>query len=290
MFGHDIITILIAFLAAANCGLLGSFVMLRKKAMLGDAIAHAIAPGIVIMFLLTKSMHPLFFGLGALLSGLGVTLLIGFLNKRIGVTSGAAIELGAAFFFALGILLISIYAKSVDLDPSCVWNSSLETASLDVVKWGGFDIPRAFLLLSMLLLLNTLFIYFGYRALFFIAFDASFAKSMGISVQRWDRAFMLLVAFNIVICFRIINAPLVVGFLTMPPAIAWLVTDSLPMLLGHTFVVSALLAMNGYWAAKVTGLSLTGMMMVVGGLLFLGLSLLVRYQESTAASQRKKSA
>ena len=113
---------------------------------------------------------------------------------------------------------------------------------------------------------------------------------MGISAQRWDRAFMLLVAFNIVICFRIINAPLVVGFLTMPPAIAWLVTDSLPMLLGHTFVVSALLAMNGYWAAKVTGLSLTGMMMVVGGLLFLGLSLLVRYQESTAASQRKKSA
>ncbi|MGB0356697.1 MAG: metal ABC transporter permease [Cytophagales bacterium] len=286
MINNDITTILIAFLAAVNCGLLGSFMVLRKRAMFGDAIAHAILPGIVVMFLVTRSMNPFFFWLGALVSGVAVTLLIGFLDHNAMITKGAAIELGASFFFALGVLLISVYAKAVDLDPSCVWHSNLETACFDVWRWRGLAIPKALLFLGGTLVVNLVFVGLCYRALFLISFDNLFARSLGITVRLWDYGFMLLVTFNIVICFRIINAPLVVGFLTMPPAIAWLVTDRMSYLLGYTLMVSAILAMNGYWIAKATGLSLTGMMMVVGGVLFLGLSLLVRCKASVTPGRK----
>ena len=258
--------------------------------MLGDAIAHAILPGIVLIFLVTHSMHPLWLGLGALVSGSAVTFVIGFLNNKVGIPSGASISLGTSSFFALGILLLSVYAKTVDLDPSCVWNSNLETACFDIWRWHNFEIPRAVVYLGLLLIVNLMCVFCCYRCLFLIAFDAPFAQSIGVSVARWDHLFMLLVTFNIVVCFRIINAPLVVGFLTMPSAIAYLVTKRLPLLLCYTFVVSAILVMNGYWIAKGTGLSLTGMMMVIGGVLFWAFSLMMRPRANKQSRSKKKAA
>ena len=112
--------ILTGALVAITCALLGSFLLLRKMAMLGDAISHAVLPGIVLAFMISGSRDNVIMLIGASLAGLLVTLLIELLHKKVHLQEDASIGISFTWLFAIGVILISAYTEQVDLDQDCV--------------------------------------------------------------------------------------------------------------------------------------------------------------------------
>ena len=272
---HDIFTITIAFLAALNCSLIGVFLMLRRLVMVGDAISHAVLPGIVLSFMVVGKMNTGVILIGAIVAGCLAVLLISTLKGAIKINEGAAIGVTFTSFFAFGICLLSRYAHYVDLDQSCVLYGELSSAHFARLVGLGIDFgPRAIYLLLGLLLVNGTFIYLFYPLLIVSSFDASLATMSGLSIKKWHYAFLVLTAINIVAIFRIIGAPLVVGLLVGPATIAYLCTYRLSVLFAYTIVIDLVISLHGYLLAKTFDISLAGAMMVVVGSV-VGLFLLV---------------
>src|SRR5690606_24945826 len=108
--------ILTGALVAISAGLLGCFLVLRRMSMIGDAISHAVLPGIVIAYLISGSREPITVLIGASVLGLVTTFMIEYLQKKAKVQGDAAIGVTYTFLFAVGIILISLFAGQVDID------------------------------------------------------------------------------------------------------------------------------------------------------------------------------
>ncbi|MEL6413250.1 MAG: metal ABC transporter permease, partial [Bacteroidota bacterium] len=112
--------ILSTSLAAVNCSLIGCYLILRRAAMMGDAISHAVLPGIVIAVLLTGARSSLVILVGAGSLGILATMLMEFLHKAARVQLDASIGINFTWLFAIGVILISFFSHKVDLDPDCI--------------------------------------------------------------------------------------------------------------------------------------------------------------------------
>src|SRR5688572_18970176 len=119
------------FLVMLACGLLGNFLILRRMALVADAISHSILPGIVIAFLLGKSRGPVAMFFGAVVAGMLTTLLIEIIHRRSRIKQDAAIGIVFSTFFAAGVLMISLFAGQVDLDADCVLYGELGFAGAE---------------------------------------------------------------------------------------------------------------------------------------------------------------
>ena len=141
----DLPAMLAATLAAVACALLGNFLVLRRQSLMGDAISHAVLPGIVAGFLIagTRSTLPVFLGAGA--SALITVMMIGALRRVARVEAGAAMGVSFSILFALGVLLIEqAAARHVDLDADCVLYGQLEYISWTPPEsWSGLLTPDA---------------------------------------------------------------------------------------------------------------------------------------------------
>lgn len=262
--------ILASFLVAANAGLLGSFLILRKQAMIGDAISHAVLPGIAIAFMLTNTTHPFVLFLGAAVSSMAATLLIGFFERRIGISADVAIGITFTSFFALGVILVSLYTEKADLDQQCVLYGHPVLIPFDVWIYGDYVMgPKAIYLLGCLLISNILFIKLCYRPLLLTSFDPHFAQVIGINTTYWHYALMLFTAFTTVSAFKIVGAVLVIAFLSIPTATAYLLTDRLKSMIFYTLVIDAWVACLGYYLAIWMNGSIAGAMVTVAGFFFL---------------------
>jgi len=111
---------LMGFFVAASCGLIGNYLILRRMALVGDAISHSILPGIAIAFLLANSRSTPVMFVGALAAGILTTVIIEIIHKKSRVKQDAAIGIAFSTLFAIGVILISLYADKVDLDQECV--------------------------------------------------------------------------------------------------------------------------------------------------------------------------
>ena len=111
---------LTAIFTAISCAVLGAFLVLRKMTMVGDAISHAVLPGIAIAYLLSQSRSSLPMFLGAALVGVFATVVIEILSKKWKVQSDASIGMTFTTLFALGVVLITYWSDKVDLDQECV--------------------------------------------------------------------------------------------------------------------------------------------------------------------------
>src|SRR5690554_6833283 len=129
---NDFWIILTGVLVALNCGLLGCFLILRKMAMIGDAISHAVLPGIVLAFLFTGSRDSVTMLIGAGSLGVLTTFLIEFFHKRGKLQTDASIGVTFTFLFAVGVILISVFAGKVDLDQDCVLYGEIAYVPLDL--------------------------------------------------------------------------------------------------------------------------------------------------------------
>nr|WP_317170087.1 metal ABC transporter permease [Rhodocytophaga rosea] len=112
--------ILAGSLVAVCCSLLGCYLILRKMAMVGDAISHAVLPGIVLAFLFTGSRDSVPMLLGAGILGVLCTFLIEFFHTKARLQTDASIGVTFTWLFALGVILITVFAGQVDLDQDCV--------------------------------------------------------------------------------------------------------------------------------------------------------------------------
>src|SRR5690606_19060362 len=175
----DFWIILTGALVAVSAGLLGCFLVLRRMSMIGDAISHAVLPGIVIAFLLSGNREPLTILLGAGSLGLSSTFLIEYLSKKGKVPGDAAIGVTYTFLFAIGIILISLFAGQVDIDQDCVLYGEIAYVPIDtLISQSGQNLgPRPVYLLGFMLIMIIAFISLFFRQLSLAAFDPAFATA-----------------------------------------------------------------------------------------------------------------
>lgn len=262
--------ILTGTLVATCGGLLGAFLLLRKMSMVGDAISHAVLPGIVIAYLLSGSREVLPMLVGAAAFGVFATVVIEALYRKARLQSDAAIGITFTGLFALGIVLISLFAGQVDLDLDCVLFGEIAYVPIDVwITPGGVNMgPRAVWVTGGLLVLILALIGIGYKGLLLTTFNPEHAASIGISVAFWHYLLMSAVSITTVVSFESVGAILVVAFLIVPPATAYLLTNKLKPMLALTVLFGFGAAIGGYFLASWIDGSIAGAMSVAAGVFF----------------------
>lgn len=271
---NDLYIILTASLVATTCALLGCFLILRKMAMVGDAISHAVLPGIVIAFLISGSRDSLTMLLGAGLIGILTTFLIEFFHKKAKLQTDASIGVTFTWLFAVGVVLISLFAGKVDLDQDCVLYGEIAYVPLDVVITpDGQNIgPRALYIMGIILVLVLIFIIIFYKELFLTTFDPAFANAIGISTALWHYLLMSAVSATTVASFESVGAILVVALLIAPAATAYLITDNFKWMLIIASATGTLASISGYYVAVALDGSIAGAIAACAGVFF-GLAL-----------------
>lgn len=261
--------ILAGALTAVACAMVGSFLVLRRMAMLGDAISHAVLPGIALAFLFTGSRSSPVILVGAGLLGIVTAFLVELLHRRGRLQADASIGVTFTWLFALGVILISAYAGQIDLDQDCVLYGEIAYVPWDTLVVRGMDVgPRSFWLLGGIVSVNLLFILLGWDRLKITAFDPALAATLGVNVGLWHYLLMGAVSMTTVAAFEIVGAILVVAMLVAPAATAYLLTDRLGVMIGLAAAIGAASAAIGYFLAGWLNASIAGAMGVVAGLFY----------------------
>ena len=262
--------ILTGTLVAWLCGILGVFIVLRKLSMLGDAISHAVLPGIVIAYLISGDRSsPLLF-IGAALFGVAVTVLIELLNKKASMQSDASVGTSFTLFFSVGIVLVSLLASRVDIDADCVLHGEIGLVPFDRINRGGVDFgPRQLWVIGISFLVVGLVLLWAYKGLYLTSFNSEFAASLGVGIASWHYLLMSSVSLATVLSFEAVVAILVVGFLVIPPASAWLWSRRLNEMIILTLIMGFISAVAGYFLAVLLDSSIAATMCVVALIQFI---------------------
>ncbi len=272
--------VIVGMLGAMSCALLGNYLVLRRMSMMGDAISHAVLPGLAIAFLISGSRESLPMLIGAILIGVLTTLFIHGIDRLSGLDRGASMGVVFTTLFALGLILIRQAADHVDLDPGCVLYGAIELTPLDTYLWFGWEIPRAVFTNGAMLLINLLFIILFYKELKITSFDPALATTIGINANFMQYTLMTLVAATTIAAFESVGSILVIAMLIVPAATAHLLTDRLGLMLLISLIFAAISALLGHISAitvpKLFGFedtSTAGMMALTAGVLFGGVFL-----------------
>ena len=262
-------------LCAVAAALLGNFLVLRRLSMLGDAISHAVLPGLAVAFFITDSRNSLPMFLGALVVGMLTAFFTEWIRRAGRVDEGASMGVVFTSLFALGLVLIVQAADHVDLDPGCVLYGAIELTPFDMVRLGTWEVPRAVATLGVIALLNALFVTVFFKELRISAFDPALATALGINATWMHYALMVFVALTAVASFEAVGNILVVAMLIVPAATAYLITDRLSRMVCWSVLVAAVAAVSGHVAAITVPLwfgfrstTTAGMMAVMSGLIF----------------------
>jgi manganese/zinc/iron transport system permease protein len=268
--------IVTGMLSAMSCALLGNYLVLRRMSMMGDAISHAVLPGLAVAFLISGSRDSLAMMLGAVMIGVLTAFLIQLLGKLSGLDRGASMGVIFTTLFAIGLILIRQAADHVDLDPGCVLYGAIELTPLDVYDWGGFEIPRAAVTNAFMLMANLAFTLLFYKELKITSFDPALATTIGINADLMHYVLMTLVAATTIAAFESVGSILVIAMLIVPGAAAHLLTDRLAVMLAVSLVIAGLSAVLGHIGAiaipgwfGLPDTSTAGMMAVAVGAIFL---------------------
>lgn len=266
---QDFWILLVVILLSVPASLLGAFLMLRKMGMLTDAIAHSILPGIVIAYLMTNKKDSLTILLLASLFGLITTFIIAWIEKRLKNRNDAATGISFTFLFAVGIVLVTLFAEQADLDPDCVLFGEMLYIPFETILFGKQEIPRTLPIALSVFILVILFIKLAYRKLKLISFDESYAFSIGISVALWHYTLISLVSVLTVASFEILGSVLVIALFMFPPATAFLMSKKLEQLLYISLIISILSIILGYYLSVWQGGSSAASIVIIQGVFFM---------------------
>ena len=260
---------MIAVVVAAACALPGTFLVLRKMAMMSDAISHAILPGIVVVFFLTQDLTSPLLILGATLTGVLTVALVELLNRTRLVKEDAAIGLVFPALFSIGVILIAHYAGDVHLDVDAVLLGELAFAPFNRFTVGGYDLgPKALFVMGGIGLLNAAFLTLFYKELKLVTFDAGLAAALGFVPGALHYALMALVSVTAVGAFDAVGSILVVALMIGPPATAYLLTDRLAWMIVLGVALGTVSAVGGFWMAHALDASIAGSMATMVGVVF----------------------
>lgn len=268
--------VLTGAVCAIACALPGCFLVLRQMSMMGDAISHAVLPGLAIAFLLTGSRSSLGMFVGAAVVGVMTAVFTQWISQFGKVDRGAAMGVVFTTLFAAGLVLIVQAADHVDLDPGCVLYGALEFTPLEIgLVLGGIEIPQAFIKMCSILLLNVVVISLMYKEFVISSFDPSLAATLNMHPNVMHYTLMTLVSVTVVAAFEAVGSIIVIAMLIGPPSAAYLLSSRLSIMLVLSAVFATLAAVGGHVGALVVppllgfdGTSTSGMMATVSGLLF----------------------
>ena len=276
--------ILIGILAAIACALPGNFLVLRKQALIGDAISHVVLPGIVLAFLVTQALDAWAMLLGACAAALFAVVMIDVIKRVSRIEVGAIMGVVFTTLFALGVLLLEqSSASSVHLDvehalmgnlESLIWLEAWGWASLlDPVALAGLppELPRLALTLALIIVLLILF----WRPLTLSTFDEGYADSLGLPVRAISLGLVMVAALAAVTAFDAVGSIIVIAMFICPAAAARLMTDRLRSQIWWSVGFAALSASLGYvlagygplWIGLNNSVSAAGMIAAVSGLI-----------------------
>jgi manganese/zinc/iron transport system permease protein len=264
----DLAIILTAALLGTSCGLLGPFLVLRRQVLLSDAVAHAVLPGIVLVYLLFGSRAPLPVILGAGL--FAVICVIGIEQIRATglVKADAAIGLVFPTLFALGVLGVTTFASGVHLDLDSTIYGEIAFTPFRTWELFGVEMARSLPLLGAVAAGNLALLVLLWKELKASTFDPVFSEVNGISPELVSRIVLIAVAVTAVTAFESVGAILVVTMLIVPAATAYLLTVRLLPLVVVSVLVGWFSAVGGYGSAIALDASIAGAMGLVATLCF----------------------
>lgn len=272
--------VLAGMLCAVAASLPGNFLLLRRMSLLGDAISHAILPGLAVAFFVSESRSswPMF--LGAVIVGILTALFTEWIRNFGDVDEGASMGVVFTTLFAIGLVMIVQAADHVDLDPGCVLYGAIEMTPLDTLDVAGEPIPRVVIVLGAVTLVNLLFVVLFLKELTLSAFDPALATSVGFSARLMHYLLMVIVAVTAVASFETAGNILVVAMFVVPPATAFLLTERLGVMIFCSAIIAMLSAILGHLSAVFLphafgyqSTSTSGMMALCAGMLFFVASL-----------------
>lgn len=260
---------IIASIVAVACALPGVFLVLRRMAMMSDAISHSILLGIVLAFFITKDLNSPFLIVAAALTGVVTVSLVELVHRTRLVKADAAIGLIFPVLFSLGVILLTRHAGNVHLDTDAVLLGELAFAPFDRFEINGVDLgPKALYVMSVIMLLNIAFIALFYKELKLATFDSALAAAIGFSPGLIHYGLMSVVSVTAVGAFDAVGAILVVSLMVGPPVSAYLLTDNLAKMIFLSVLTGILSAISGYWLAHLFDVSIAGSMATMVGIIF----------------------
>jgi manganese/zinc/iron transport system permease protein len=261
---------LIAALVAVACAIPGAFLVLRKMAMISDAISHAILPGIVLGFFITQDLNSPLLILLAALTGVITVILVEFIQKTGLVKEDTAIGLVFPALFSIGVILIAKNANDVHLDIDAVLLGELAFAPFDRLLIAETDMgPKSLWVIGSILLITLILLFLFFKELKLSTFDKSLATTLGFSPILLHYGLMTVSSVTVVGAFDVVGAVLVVALIIAPAATAYLLTDDLKKMLLLSCAFGIFAAIGGYWIANILDASIAGSMTTILGILFL---------------------
>lgn len=261
---------LIASLVALACAIPGTFLVLRKMAMISDAISHSILPGIVIGFFITHDLNSPLLILLATLTGIVTVILVEYIQKTGLVKEDTAIGLVFPALFSIGVIMIAKNANDVHLDVDAVLLGELAFAPFDRLLLFGMDLgPKSLWIIGCVLIVTIILLFAFFKELKLSTFDAGLATSLGFSPVVIHYGLMSVASVTTVGAFDAVGAILVVALMIAPAATAYLLTKDLKRMLLLACGFGVLSAILGYWVAHWLDASIAGSITTVLGLLFL---------------------
>lgn len=248
--------------------LVGTFLILRGNSMLADAISHSIIFGIVLVWIVTHQKAGPVQIIGAAATGLFTVWLTEMLVSTNRVKNDAAIGLVFPILFSLGVLLLNIYARDVHIDEHTVLLGAIGFVWLDTMNVAGLDVPQSLVWMGLVTLVNLLFVVGFYKELKLATFDAALARALGFAPGVLFYALLGLTSTTAVAAFDAVGVVLLLAFIFVPPAAAYMLTDRLERMLVYGALISIGASVTGYYAALAMNVSIGGMMAVMTGVAF----------------------
>lgn len=275
---------LIGLLAAVSCALPGNFLLLRRQALIGDAISHVVLPGIVVAFLATGMATTWPMMIGAAGAAIISVLLIEIIRRLARIEAGAAMGVVFTAMFAGGVLLLEQSdTSSVHLDVEHALYGNLESLIwLDASGWESLvdpvalsGLPPELLRMAVVAMTITVFLLIFWRGLKISTFDEGFARSVGVPVGLIGAALVVFSAVAAVAAFDAVGSIIVIAMFICPPAAARLMTDRLEIQIWWSVFFAAIAAIAGYvlagygplWLGFENAVSAAGMIATVSGII-----------------------
>ncbi|HFI0352460.1 TPA: metal ABC transporter permease [Streptococcus suis] len=255
--------LLILLAVGSSCGLIGSVLVVRNQAMLADALSHSVLLGIVLGFFVSHSLDSPLLLFGAAVFGLLTVLAIEGLHTR-KLAQDAATGLLFTFFFALAVILISLFARNVHLDLDMVLMGEVLFAPLNRLDLFGLSLPLALVKSVALLLVLLVFFFLNFQALTLYLLDKEQAKLQGIATKRLELGLIFLVSLTTVSSFEAVGSMAVIVFLLAPSmaALPWSKHFCQFLVLGQCCAI--LMIVLGFGLASWLDLTMSGTCSVMG--------------------------
>ena len=261
---------LIASLVAIACAIPGVFLVLRKMALISDAISHAILPGIVVGFFITHDLSSPLLIILAAMTGILTVFLVEFIQKTGLVKEDTAIGLVFPALFSVGVILIAQNANDVHLDIDSVLLGELAFAPFDRLVFFNTDVgPKSLWVIGVILSITLSLLLAFFKELKVSTFDVGLASALGFSPALLHYGLMSVASVTTVGAFDAVGAILVVALTIAPAATAYLLTKDLKKMIFLSVGFGVFSAITGYWLAHGLDASISGSIASILGLLFL---------------------